>query len=844
MMEKPIKFCFIFAIALVFGIFFVCLVWAGAFSSSVVPSNVNEDVMSLYNFTVSNDAADTNLTAVNVTLPSGFSFIPTSNGTSASDNTFSNTSTVLIWTNSTADGFVLNQTAQYFWFNATAATPGNYNFTVGILDIAGVSNTTNVAVSVNDTTYPTWDEIPSNQTVEYGSAFNYNVNASDNVAVDSYFVDDTANFIINTTGWIKNNTALSLGIYTLNISVNDTSNNINSTVFSVNVSDTIAPYVLYVNSTKADGSYTTGEIINITMIFSEVVTQIGGAPELTLELGATDRKVFYIAGNGTDTLVFNYTVQAGDNTNDLDYNDSWALFIGIGDIYDLAGNDANWTLPAPGAANSLGANKNIVIDTANPSSVALNAPANALNTSSTTIDFNWTAIDNLDGVLTCNLTIGSVVNATVESENGSATNYTVSGFADGLYYWNVTCIDNATNLNTSETRTFTVDTTAPTWDFTPANQAVEYGAAFSYDVNATDLLLDSYAVNDTNFTIDSSGLITNATFLSIGIYNINITVNDTSNNINSSVIAVNVSDTTAPTWDFTPANQNVVVGNAFSYDVNATDLQTITYSIDDTGNFSINSSTGLIANKTALSIGTYPLEINATDASSNVNSADINVTVSAAPTPSSGGGGTRTIVYSPTASEIAVGKSFTIKRGDKIEIIVKNAEHTIKIDKISTSKQSVTVIIMSEPTEVTVNVGETVKVDVDGDGADDLAITLNSVGFTKADLEIKSIVPAEEVMEEVEEAVEEAVEEVPEECAENWQCTEWSECLENRKTRTCTDLNDCGTVLSKPSESQFCISPKLKSNLWLWAAIIAAIIVAAGIAYAIVKKSKQHMHHK
>jgi hypothetical protein len=42
-------------------------------------------------------------------------------------------------------------------------------------------------------------------------------------------------------------------------------------------------------------------------------------------------------------------------------------------------------------------------------------------------------------------------------------------------------------------------------------------------------------------------------------------------------------------------------------------------------------------------------------------------------------------------------------------------------------------------------------------------------------------------------------------CIENWQCTSWSawsECVNNlqSRTRTCTDLNSCGTTISKPSE--------------------------------------------
>lgn len=44
-----------------------------------------------------------------------------------------------------------------------------------------------------------------------------------------------------------------------------------------------------------------------------------------------------------------------------------------------------------------------------------------------------------------------------------------------------------------------------------------------------------------------------------------------------------------------------------------------------------------------------------------------------------------------------------------------------------------------------------------------------------------------------------------EECIENWNCTEWSECYENgTQTRSCTDLNNCGTNNDKPATEREC----------------------------------------
>ncbi len=127
--------------------------------------------------------------------------------------------------------------------------------------------------------------------------------------------------------------------------------------------DTHLPVVSAVSSSTANGTYKAGDTIAITVSFDEAVT-VTGTPQLTLETGSIDRVVNYASGSGTDTLTFNYTVQAGDTSADLDYLGSGALSLNGGSIRDSAGNDATLTLAVPGAAGSLGANKNIVVNSA------------------------------------------------------------------------------------------------------------------------------------------------------------------------------------------------------------------------------------------------------------------------------------------------------------------------------------------------------------------------------------------------------------------------------------------------------------------------------------------------
>src|SRR5262245_7135392 len=125
-----------------------------------------------------------------------------------------------------------------------------------------------------------------------------------------------------------------------------------------------------VNSTTANGTYGIGASVAITVTFDKAVT-VTGTPQLALNSGGT---ASYASGTGTTTLTFNYTVAAGQNSVDLDYTSTGALTLNGGTINTTSnGQSAGLTLPAPGAAGSLGANKNIVIDTVSASVTGVNS---------------------------------------------------------------------------------------------------------------------------------------------------------------------------------------------------------------------------------------------------------------------------------------------------------------------------------------------------------------------------------------------------------------------------------------------------------------------------------------
>ncbi|GAH76762.1 unnamed protein product [marine sediment metagenome] len=84
-----------------------------------------------------------------------------------------------------------------------------------------------------------------------------------------------------------------------------------------------------------------------------------------------------------------------------------------------------------------------------------------------------------------------------------------------------------------------------------------------------------------NFTININiGLIQNNTILSLTTYYLEINATDASNNNATAAITITVVDTTAPQWAPAPTDQNVELGQPLSYDINATDLQTVFYYIE------------------------------------------------------------------------------------------------------------------------------------------------------------------------------------------------------------------------------------------------------------------------
>jgi hypothetical protein len=72
-------------------------------------------------------------------------------------------------------------------------------------------------------------------------------------------------------------------------------------------------------------------------------------------------------------------------------------------------------------------------------------------------------------------------------------------------------------------------------------------------------------------------------------------------------------------------------------------------------------------------------------------------------------------------------------------------------------------------------------------------------------------------------------------CTENWECSEWSDCVDNQQTRSCSDLNNCGTEENKPATSQSCsVQEEDTGNIFNFYYLAGGIIIIVLIAAVII----------
>ena len=103
--------------------------------------------------------------------------------------------------------------------------------------------------------------------------------------------------------------------------------------------DCTPPEITKISTEKTNGWYTVGEVIMIDVEFSEAVECPEGVPQLNLSLDEGKTAIAsYVSGSGTEKWIFNYTVEARQNTGDSSKNEGFLKVASIsGKITDLAG---------------------------------------------------------------------------------------------------------------------------------------------------------------------------------------------------------------------------------------------------------------------------------------------------------------------------------------------------------------------------------------------------------------------------------------------------------------------------------------------------------------------------
>jgi hypothetical protein len=313
--------------------------------------------------------------------------------------------------------------------------------------------------------------------------------------------------------------------------------------------------------------------------------------------------------------------------------------------------DSCWYTRTDGETNSsriaMGANWTEVTSTEgqNNWTVYCNDSANNINSSSVsfTKDTTYPAVIMFTQNKTYNTIFSFVVNMTdlnpdmcMYSLKGGEYNYTMTQnidlnwvdtnttMADGSYRINHYCNDTYGNSNDTEYKDFSIDLTYPLINLTyPANGG-DYGGSRTMSLNYTIVEASPdtcWYTNDSrvNYTITCGANVTGVN-VSNGANTFIVWINDSGGNVNSSSVIFNV-DLTPPAF-VDLRNFNHILNTPFSQSITATDAAGIdSYRLNDTSTFTINFTSGLITNDTALlTLGTYHLNISVNDTWGNLNS--------------------------------------------------------------------------------------------------------------------------------------------------------------------------------------------------------------------------------
>lgn len=265
--------------------------------------------------------------------------------------------------------------------------------------------------------------------------------------------------------------------------------------------DTTVPTISNVQ-VPTDGKYKVGQVLEFTVTASEPVN-VTSVPQLSVVIGINTQKAQYVAGSGSSTLVFRYTVVAGDSDND-GIEIGAALELGESTIQDSAQNDVVLTL------NNVPLTNAVLVDTIAPSITEVSVPSDGSYKAGQTVDFQLIFSENV--IVTDTPQLG----LTIGNSNKWADYLSGSGSTQLIFRYTVVAGDNdndgiqvkSLSLNTGSlvdsagndaslalnnigaTEAVLIDTTSPfvSGVAVPASGNYKAGQTLDYTINVSEVV--------------------------------------------------------------------------------------------------------------------------------------------------------------------------------------------------------------------------------------------------------------------------------------------------------------------------------------------------------------------
>ncbi len=413
--------------------------------------------------------------------------VASDSGSSAIDNITSDTtptftgsaeagSTVRLFAGATEVGSVT--AAGGTWsITASALASASYSFTATATD--GSNNVSVASAGLNvtiDDAQPTIGSItpPANATYLLGENLDFTVNTNENVLVDmgggtpniALTIGATARTATYQSGsgssallfrYVVQNGDLDMdGVQlTSPVVLNGSTlrdvagNNVVPAFVAPNTTGVLVdavPLTIASVTPPANGSYRAGQMLDFTVGFSAnaTVDTTGGTPAIPLTVGATARSASYVSGSGTASLVFRYTVPAGDTDADGIVAASPMVLNG-GTIRSATSQNAVLTFTVPNTSA-------VLVDTTAPvapvfTSIATDSGVFASDniTNDTTLVLNGTAEPN-STVTVSRTSIGVLGTATASGAGAWSFDYTGTTLGAGDHAFTATAADIAGNV--------------------------------------------------------------------------------------------------------------------------------------------------------------------------------------------------------------------------------------------------------------------------------------------------------------------------------------------------------------------------------------------------------------